>query len=69
MKTKKHGAGFLNLYSSVLGYELSKNPEYKARGLRAAERLTVLFNPNIGLVSSWGPNGDDTIIVAGRPRK
>jgi hypothetical protein len=54
MKTKKRDGGFLNLYSSVLEYELSKNPDYKASGLMAVERLKVLFNPNIGLVSFWG---------------
>lgn len=57
-----HDAGFLNYYSSVLGYDLTKEDALRAGALRGAQRLEELFNPQTQLIAAWGVKGDDTII-------
>jgi hypothetical protein len=59
---QNHDAGFLYYYSSVLGNQQTGSPELKESGLRAAERVSQLFNPQTQLVASWVVNGDDTIV-------
>src|SRR5215510_12800912 len=59
---QNHDAGFLYYYSSVFGFQQTGSSELKESGLRAAQRLSQLFNPNAHLFAAWDVSGDDTII-------
>jgi unsaturated chondroitin disaccharide hydrolase len=59
---QNHDTGFLYYYATSLGYDITHSPALRESSLRAAERLSQLYNPTTHLIASWGVNGDDTII-------
>ena len=59
---QNHDTGFLYYYSSILGYDVTKNPEYLESAKRAAQRLEQLYNPKTHLIAAWQVGGDDTIV-------
>jgi len=59
---QNHDTGFLYYYSPSLGYDLTHAPAQRESALRAAQRLSDMFNPTTHLIASWQVNGDDTII-------
>lgn len=52
-KARSHDVGFITMCSLGNGYRLTGNEEYKAGLLRAADSLSVLFNPIVGTILSW----------------
>jgi unsaturated chondroitin disaccharide hydrolase len=59
---QNHDAGFVYYYSSVLGNQQTASAELKQSGLRAAQRLSQLYNPQTQLAAAWDVNGDDSIV-------
>jgi hypothetical protein len=59
---QNHDTGFLYYYFDSLGFDLTHTPAQRESALRAAQRLSDLYNPTTHLIASWQVNGDDTII-------
>jgi hypothetical protein len=59
---QNHDTGFLYFYSSSLGFDLTHAPALRDSALRAARRLSDMYNPATHLIASWQVDGDDTII-------
>lgn len=60
--SQNHDVGFLHFYSSALGYGQTRDPELRESALRAAQRLSDMFNTSAQLIPAWQVGGDDTII-------
>lgn len=52
-KVTNHDIGFVTMCSLGNGYRLTGNEEYKKGLLRAADSLSLLFNPTVGTIMSW----------------
>ena len=52
-KARSHDMGFITMCSLGNGYRLTGNTEYKEGLLRAADSLSILFNPEVGTFLSW----------------
>jgi unsaturated chondroitin disaccharide hydrolase len=59
---QNHDTGFLYFYSSVPGFQLTRDPKLRDSALRGADHLVELFNPVTQLIPAWGANGDDSIV-------
>ncbi len=59
---QNHDTGFLYFYSSVPGFQLTRDPKLRDSALRGADHLVDLFNPVTQLIPAWSANGDDTIV-------
>src|SRR5215468_2727077 len=59
---QNHDTGFLYFYSSVAGYQLTKDQKLRESAIRGADHLVDMYNPKTQLIPAWGKNGDDSII-------
>jgi unsaturated chondroitin disaccharide hydrolase len=59
---QNHDTGFLYFYSSVPGFQLTRDPKLRDSALRGADHLVEMFNPVTQLIPAWNANGDDSII-------
>jgi len=56
--TKDHDIGFRIYCSYGRAFDATKNPEYKAVIIQAAESAIARFDPKVGVIMSWNPKGN-----------